>query len=174
MQSCLIIIFSGKNNETHNILLNSIQAFPNTSYFNYNYSFDQEFNDNYKIEIIKSTYCGLGKSELIKRIKINDNIKKKVKTNYIYFPLGGQFTRNNLIERLNKLPDMYDITKTFLIHFDITQTKEIELLNEFFFKLIVLRKCDLNENVKYFGKNVEIIIEVPNYFRDFIKDIPIL
>ena len=30
------------------------------------------------------------------------------------------------------LPDMSDINTKFSIHYDITQTKEIELLNEFF------------------------------------------
>ena len=177
MNSCLIIIFSGKDDDMHKILLKTenIQAFPGISILSHNFSFDEEFLDNYKIEIIKSNNCGLGKSELIKSQKEKEIMKKeKGKINYIYFPLGGQFTRQNLINRIESLPDMSDNKKNFTIHFDITQTKEIELLNEFFFKLIVLRKWDLNENVKYFGKNVEIIIEVPNDYKDYLKEIQIL
>lgn len=69
---------------------------------------------------------------------------------------------------------MSDINQNYVIHFDIIQTNNIELLNEFFFNLIIFRKCDLNENGKYFGKNVEIIIEVPNDFKDYIKEEGIL
>ena len=174
MQSCLIIIFNGKDDDMHKLLIKikNISAFPNPKYFSYDFSFDQIFDNNLLIKIIKSTNCGLGKSELIKSQKAQK--KSKEKYNYIYFPLGGQFSKQKLIERLENLPDMSDINQKYSIHFDITQTKEIGILNEFFFKLIVLRKCDLNDNAKYFGKNVEIIIEVPNDFKDFTKEIKIL
>ena len=69
---------------------------------------------------------------------------------------------------------MTNLKEKFEIHFDLSQTKEIELLNEFFFKLIILRKCDLNESAKYFGENVDIMIEIPNDFSDYLKDIEIL
>ena len=69
---------------------------------------------------------------------------------------------------------MSDINIKYSIHFDITQTTEIELLNEFFFKLLILRKFDLNENAKHFGVNVEVIIEIPNDFTDYLNEIPIL
>ena len=178
MESCLIIIFSDKENDLHKKLLKTqnIDAFPDPIYFSYPFEFDPEYKKNYKLYLIKSNNCGLGKSEFIKNQKNNENINKKAKDkiNYIYFPLGGQFTRNNLIQRIMDLPDMSDINTKFSIHFDITQTKEIELLNEFFFKLLILRKCDLNENAKYFGQNVEIIIEVPNDFTDYINEIQIL
>ena len=93
---------------------------------------------------------------------------------YIYFPIGGKFTRKNLVDRLLDLPDMTNLNERFSIHFDISQTKEIKLLNEFFFKLIIFRKCDLNETAKYFGSNVDIIIEIPNDFSDYVNNIEIL
>ena len=179
MKSCLIMIFSAKDDDLHKIFIKTknISAFMDTFYFSYLFYFDQDYYNNYKVELIKSANCGLGKSEFIKSQKsVNEDVKKKAKNaiNYIYFPLGGQFSRNSLIKRISDLPDMSDINQKYCIHFDITQTNEIELLNEFFFKLLVLRKCDLNENAKYFGKNVEIIIEVPNDFRDYRDEIGIL
>ena len=74
---------------------------------------------------------------------------------------------------MDEFPDMSDMKKNFAIHFDITQCKEIEFLNEFFFKLIILRKYDIY-TIKHFGKNVEIIIEIPNDFTNFINEIKIL
>ena len=176
MESCLIIIFSANDQEMQKLLLRkNIQPFSNKMALIYNFTFDSDFNDNYKVTLIKSSNCGLGKSEFIEN-KNNDIKKKKFKNkyNYFYFPIGGTFTREKLIQRLEELPDMSDINKEFIIHFDITQTKNIQLLNEFFFKLLVLRKCDINENTKYFGKNVEIMIEVPNDFTDYVEEIPLL
>ena len=178
MESCLIIIFSAKDDDMHKILIKTTNIIPfqDTIYFSNDFYFEQEYTRNYKLNLVKSSNCGLGKSEYIKNKKNNENTgkKEKDKIKYIYFPLGGQFTRNNLIKRIIDLPDMTDINTKFCIHFDITQTNEIELLNEFFFKLLILRKFDLNENVKYFGKNVEIIIEVPNDFTDYLNEIEIL
>ena len=175
MESCLIIIFSANDQEMQKLLLRAknIQPFTNKMAFIYNFTFDSDFNDNYKITLIKSSSCGLGKTEFIEN---NDIKKKKLKNkhNYFYFPIGGTFTREKLIQRIMELPDMSDINKEFIIHFDITQTKNIQLLNEFFFKLLVLRKCDINENAKYFGRNVEIMIEIPNDFTDYVEEIPLL
>ena len=58
MESCLIIIFNDKDNDIHNMLLKTknIKAFPDTYYFSYNFTFDKDFFDSYKIELIKSTY----------------------------------------------------------------------------------------------------------------------
>jgi hypothetical protein len=79
VESCLIIIFSAKDDVMHNILLKTenIKAFPYPNYFNYNISFDKEIIDEYKIELVKSTFCGLGKSEIIKSQITNENLMKK-------------------------------------------------------------------------------------------------
>ena len=166
MESCLLIIFSGKDEDLHNILLKlKVEPFPENSYFD-----DNDFtfkNSKYKSILFKSRSCGLGKSEFIK--KNNEN------KNYIYFPIGGEFKKEDLFKRLEKeIPDTFDIKKKYLLHLDLSQSKEIELLNEFFFKLLILRKCELKEDAKYFGENVEIIIEIPNDFSDYFKDIKIL
>ena len=170
-ESCLIIIFNGNDADLHNILTKlNVKPFPEDNYFNNDFTLK---NSNFVSTLIKSNNCGLGKSEFIKRNKLL-NINNKEKKNYIYFQIGGQFKKEDLINRLKKMPDISDINKKYLIHFDLNQSKEIELLNEFFFKLLILRKCDLDENAKYFGKNVEIFIEIPNDFSDYLKDIKIL
>ena len=177
MESCLIIIFSGDDSDLHNILKKiNINPFEDVNFFDDN---DFTFNNSkYKSSLVISSYCGLGKSEFIKNkilnIKDKNDIKDDKKHNYIYFQIGGQFKKEDLINRLREMPDISDINKKYLIHFDLNQNKEIELLNEFFFKLLILRKCDLDEDAIYFGKNVEIVIEIPNDFSDYLKDIKIL
>ena len=175
INSCLLIIFNANDDELHKILMKTknIKVFKETVFFSYEYNFNEFFK--YKDYVVKSTSCGLGKSEFIKNKSSTEIIgKKKIKINYIYFPIGGKFTRKNLVDRLLDLPDMTNLNERFSIHFDISQTKEIKLLNEFFFKLIIFRKCDLNETAKYFGSNVDIIIEIPNDFSDYVNNIEIL
>ena len=171
MKSCLLLILNGKDEELHKIILkiknaNSLPDFVTQMKF--------QFDDNYKVSLVKSKFCGIGKSYKISKEKgeeiINKRTKEKIK--YIYFPIGGKFDKIKFSERMDELPDMNDLSKKYVIHFDITQTKEIEFLNEFFFKLIIFRKFDIN-TVKHFGNNVEIIIEIPNDFIDYIKEIKI-
>ena len=177
MNSCLIIIFSGDDSDLHNILKKiNVNPFEDLHFFENN-----EFtinNSKYKSSLVRSSYCGLGKSEFIKNkilnIKDKNDTKDNKKLNYIYFQISGQFKKEDLINRLRKMPDISDLNKKYLIHFDLNQNKEIELLNEFFFKLLILRKCDLDEDAIFFGKNVEIFIEIPNDFSDYLKDIKIL
>ena len=165
MNSCLMIIYSQEDTDLQKILqkIKNINIYQD-SMNHITFTFDK----NYKISLIDSNNCGLGKSDYIKEQNKKENM------NYIYFPIGGKFTRDELVNRLEKLPDMSDIKQNYSIHLDITQTEEIQLLNEFFFKLLILRKCDLNENAKYFGANVEIIIEIPNDFKNYLKEFNLL
>ena len=165
MKSCLLIIYSQEDTDLQKILqkIKNIKIFKEPINF-INFTFDKD----YKISLIDSNYCGLGKSDFIK-----EQIKKE-KLNYIYFPIGGKFTRDDLANRLEELQDMSDIKQKYSIHLDISQTEEVQLLNEFLFKLLILRKCDLYENAKYFGSNVEIIIEIPNDFKDYAKELNLL
>ena len=175
MRSCLLIMFNPSDNILHKIFNKiNIQPFPLDSLPIQN-NILSLLNQN-ETFIINSTNCGLGKSELIKTGKIYTKMSKKYNkdTNYIYFPIGGQFSRDSLINRLKELPDMSNLKKQFTIHLDLTQTKEFNLFNEFFFKLLILRQFDLYEDVKYLGKNVKIIIELINDFKDYKNEIKIL
>ena len=174
MKSCLLLMFNGKDSDLHNILLkiklNPLANIPENILTQKIY----ELNSDYKVNLVNSEVCGYGKSFSIKKEKSEEIVDKKTKekVNYIYFPIGGKFNVINLSKRIDKLPDMSDPNKKYSIHLDITQTKEFEFLNEFFFKLMIFRKYDIN-TIKYFGKNVEIIIEIPNDFTDYTNEIKI-
>ena len=170
MKSCLLLMFDGKDDELQKMILKlkDIRALP--EYIAIQRKF--EFDPIYKVSLINSRYCGFGKSWSIYKEKSEEIVNRKStqKVQYIYFPIGGKFNKNQFSKRMDKLTDMSNISKRYAIHIDINQTKEIEFLNEFFFKLIIFRKYDIN-TFKQFGKNVEIIIEIPNDFTDYIKEI---
>ena len=175
IKSCLVMTFNSKDDDLHKIFMRikTIRPFPDSNLFNHNFNFSDFFI--YKDYIVKSERCGLGKSEFIKNNNSEIIVgKKKQKINFIYFPIGGKFSRKNLVDRLLNLPDMTNSNEKFAIHFDLSLTKEIELLKEFFFNLIIFRKFDVNESARYFGSNVDIIIEIPNEFSDYTRDIEIL
>ena len=62
----------------------------------------------------------------------------------------------------------------YLFYITLGQTKDIEILKEFIFKLLVFRRCDYNNNVKYFNSNVNIKIEIPNDFMNYFTYIKFL
>ena len=173
IKCCLVLVFNSNDDELQKILskIKSIKEFPEPSFFDFQFNFSDYFP--YNDSVVKSASCGLGKTEFVKN-KNEPVGKKKQVIHYIYFPIGGKFNRKNLVDRLKNLPDMTNLKEIYAFHIDLSQTKEIELLNEFFFKLIILRKCDINEAAIYFGSNINITIEVPNDFSDYIKDIEIL
>ena len=175
IKSCLVITFRNGDMELHNFLMKTknVKSFPHPILFESTFNFYDYFR--YNDYVVKSSYCGFGKSEFIKKNILDIyTAKKKQKVNYIYFPIGGKFTKKSLFDRLLELPNMTNLNEKFVIHFDISQTKELQLLKEFFFKLIILRKCDMNESARFFGSNVDIIIEVPNDFMDYINNVEIL
>ena len=175
IKACLVIIFRKGDTELHNYLMKikNVNPFPQPNFFEKEFEFKDYFkHDDY---VVQSACCGIGKSEFIKS-KNSDMTtgKSKPKIHYIYFPIGGKFSKKDLFDRLFKLPDMTNLNEKFAIHIDISQTKEIQILKEFFFKLIIFRKCDMKETARNFGSNVKIIIELPNDFIDYKKNIEIL
>ena len=125
LRSCLIIVFSDHEEELHKIFkkIKNIQKFPNINFFQCEYKFSDYFN--YNDFVVKSTSCGLGKSEFIKNINKEMNGKKnKHEINYIYFPIGGKFKRKNLVDRLLNLPDMTNLNEKFSIHFDLSRQRK--------------------------------------------------
>ena len=128
-----------------------------------------------KTHIIQSEICGLGKSTQIKN-KIKESGKK-----YIYFPLGGNITKDIIYNKLNNI--MKDINaktkKNFediAIHLDLFDSKEniVSILNEFLFSFLITKFYSNNVNVIYIPTNIEIYIEIPNSFKDFISSYGIL
>ena len=190
MNSCLIFIYNEKsessikelkNFKPKELLLNrtnhSLSAIKSRdSIMSINYIRDplreKLFN---KTHIYQSEICGLGKSTQIK-----NEIAKSGKK-YVYFPLGGNITKDIIYDKLDKI--MIDIeSKTekqyedIAIHLDLFDSKEniISVLNEFLFSFLITKFYASNENVIYIPINIEIYIEIPNSFKDFISNYGIL
>ena len=124
--------------------------------------------ESQNIEIYISERAGFGKSE---------EIKKKIKTekkHYKYFPLGGDFTREEIIQRLIKFNLPQNDIGNYAIHLDLSETNLTELVEEILFKILVLKKLDINEKIFYFGDELKIKIELPNGFINYLEKFPIL
>ncbi len=92
MVSCLLFIYD-KGNKTKEIII-EIEKLPNHKYFDFDFQTKKKFPN---IEFYTSKRSGLGKSTLIKNNFIKEDEKKEYE--YIYFPLGGDINRNEIIER---------------------------------------------------------------------------
>ena len=166
MMSCLVIFFNLHDNEFHqNILKIRNIKLLNPHCF-------QEYikigKRNVNVKIISSKICGLGKSTFI-------NNKKKKNGDIIYLPIGGDFTQNDIIEILsNTMQSNYKDSINYVLHIDLGQTNDIELVKDFLFKLLILNKCEINENVIYFKSNFEIYIELSNNFNDYLTTYKVL
>ena len=118
--------------------------------------------------IYYSEVCGLGKTEKIKYL-INEKNK-----DYIYFPLGGRLTRDIIFKKVwKKIKKIKDIQKA-AIHLDLYETEDTSILNEFLFSFCFTKFYANNENVLYIPVGLEIYIEIPNSFNNFLDDYPIL
>ena len=193
MESCLLFIYN-KNSESflnelkqynpkefkmpEGLAINSIliNNNPRNSFSSVSTIFSPLKEELYRrTHIVQSEICGLGKSTQIKnRIKKSDKI-------YIYFPLGGNITKDVIYKKLKDIMnDINSKTKNnyedIAIHLDIFDSKEsiISILNEFLFSFLITKFYSSNENVIFIPTNIEIYIEIPNSFKDFIGHYGIL
>ena len=161
MKSCLIILYTSKGSD----ILKSLDSLKYKKYLG---DLPNEVKnltvDNSKVLIISSDKCGVGKSTQIKL-----QIEKQNK-NYIHFPFGGVFNRADVVERLKDLK----IPKNSAIHLDLYDTEQTELMTEFLFSMLITKLYGQNEDIFYLSKDIEIKIEIPNGFIDFMKKFPIL
>ena len=111
----------------------------------------------------------MGKSTEIKN-KIIDEYNKK----YIYFPLGGVFTRKEIAKRLLKLNLNQNDINSSVIHLDLNDTSLDELVKEILFKLLILKEFSVNEDIIYFGENIQFIVELPVGFLNFFEKYQVL
>ena len=176
LDSCIIFIYNNKKrNES---FLNEIQKIKPKSYPPIKNNNQDAISKSiiYKnTHIYKSQICGLGKTTSIKNA-IKSNLKK-----YIYFPLGGYLTKDIIFKKLNKIlkkaesiSDKKNNYTDIAIHLDLYENKEKSVLNEFLFSFLITKFYSNNENIIYIPKNIEIYVEIPNCFFDFIKDYDIL
>ena len=159
MKSCLIILYRNKENDIYKSLyLLNYKKILNIA----KKDVEHLLIDESKVEIIASDKSGVGKSTQIK-LKILDANKK-----YTYFPFGGVFTREDVVERLKQLK-----LQNCVLHLDLCDTDQIELMTEFLFSMLITKLYGKNEDIFYLPKDIEIKIEIPNGFVDFINKFPI-
>ena len=132
----------------------------NDIYINHPEKLDNVFNKN---ELYLSKFSGYGKTTEIKyKVKSMGNNAK-----YVYFPLGGSFTRKYVLDNLMKHELDSRNGKSTYLHLDLSYTDNVDLMSEILFKLIILRYLDSNEKLYYLGHDLNIIIEIPNGFVKF-------
>ena len=161
ISSCLIILYTNKNSDLYiNLEMKRYRKVLEIKKDMYD---SQTYTDN-NIEVIKSDKSGVGKSTQIKK-DILDSGKK-----WIYFPLGGVLTREEIIKRLSKL----NIDNKSVLHLDLYNTDQTSLMMEFLFSLLITKFYGENEDIFFFSKDIQIKVEIPNTFINFFEKFPIL
>ena len=161
MKSCLIFIHTNPNSDIYKSLI--MKGYRETLDIKKKNFEDEKYEGN-DIEIVRSDKSGVGKSTQIKK-DIVDNKKK-----WLYFPIGGEFTREDIIKRLKEKK----IDNNCVLHLDLYDTDQISLMLDFLFSLLITRFYGQSEDIFYLSKDVEIKIELPNSFINFYEKFPIL
>ena len=161
MNSCLIFLYTNKSSDIYKNL--EMKRYRNLFNLKRNL-FEKEKYEGSDIKIIKSDKSGVGKSTQIK-LDIDKNKKK-----WIYFPFGGVLNKNDTIKRLKKL----NIDKKSVIHLDLYDTDQTEIMMDFLFSILITRFYGVEEDIFYLSKDIEIKIEIPNSFINFFEKFPIL
>ena len=117
---------------------------------------------------------------------------KEKKQKYFHFPLGGILTKKiisgkikNLLENIksenendkNVDENNNDSGKNGIknaIHLDLTESVETSLINEFLFSFLITKFYTNNETIIYIPKDIDIYIEIPNCFNDYLSQFGIL
>ena len=169
MISCLIITSKNLDDELFKSLFR----------FKYIKTFDIPEKEKNKIKIIEgnnnniflvsSDHSGVGKSTYIK-----DKTNEK---NYIYFPIGGIFTKEDTLKRLQNLDKEKNInndTNNLLLHIDLYDTDKKSLMNDFLYFVLFTRLYGQDNNIFYLSKKIKIYIEIPYSFINFLDKFPLL
>ena len=120
------------------------------------------------VELYHAKYSGYGKTtEIINKIK-NKGGK------YHYLPIGGSFTRNYVIQNLENLNINFENPKNTYLHLDLSDTDDDDLMTEILFKLIILRYLNSNDKIFYLGYDINIIIEIPQGFVNYLEKYKLL
>ena len=60
------------------------------------------------------------------------------------------------------------------IHLDLTESEETSIINEFLFSFLITKFYTNNETIIYIPKDIEIYIEIPNCFKNYLSQFGIL
>ena len=85
--------------------------------------------------------------------KINEELQ------YIYFPLGGNFSEKKTFERLLDLK--INENKKILFHLDLGDTNKEDEFNRFLFSFLILKMYSYSNKYFFVPSNIEIYIELP-------------
>ena len=159
IRSCLMFLYTYDAE-----IIREVKKSPGHRFYNKN-----KLNKQVKkgVKIVSSQKAGAGKSMYIQGIAM------KNKKNHIYFPIGGEIKRDEIIERLLAL----NIDDNVLIHLDLQDTSKddkIALMKDFLFNFLILGYYSKDDTVFYISNTIEIIIEIPNCFYSFLDKFPIL
>ncbi len=182
LDACIVFIYERRNRELS--LVNELGKYEKQDIELNNY----ELEENKMKEIVYSNIivftsekCGLGKSFKIRKI-----IETK-KQKYFYFNLGGILTKNiissKLLNLLKIIREEKDKTSKnekeekkikYAIHLDLMESEETCLINEFLFSFLIVKFYTDKETIIYIPKDIEIYIEIPNCFKDYLSQFKIL
>ena len=160
MTSCLYFLYYDNNAD----IILEIKSLPN--YNDYVPDLNRINHSINEIEVYSSELSGLGKSTIIhNKFMENRNII------YKYFPLGGDINKKDLVFRLLEL----EKGKKYGFHLDLYESKQTDLIREFLFSFLITKFYSKNEEIFYYGNEIEIKIEIPVFiFEDFLQKYPIL
>ena len=164
LESCIIFIYKG--NES---FLDEIKKI-NPRMFELK-DIENKFLMKENIHIYISEVSGLGKSTSIKNAISNEG------KYCVYFPLGGNLSKDIIYKKLSSILKSIKTKKDYsdvAIHLDLYENKEKSILNEFLFSFLITKFYSNGENIIYIPKNIEIFIEIPNCFNDYLSDYDIL
>ena len=187
--------FFSNNNSLENINFKELEKIVNSDECNEK-DIDDSINDSIlnmsaninfefkNLKIISSDVCGLGKSYQIRKMINLKNLE------YYHLPLGGKLTKNiiytkisNLFKKIKndkkiqtKTPQIDIIEyKDIAIHIDLSESKEISLINEFIFSFLITKFYINNEDIIFIPKDLNIYIEIPNCLgENYLKKVGIL
>ena len=124
-----------------------------------------------KVGIVYSDISGTGKTTYINNLaRMNYNMK------LIYFPIKGNYTKNELLYQL-KNTIIIQKNYNYIIHIDIYDSKDENVIKEFLFYFIFFKFYGEDIDIINYGcfdNNIKIIIELPNTFKNYFDKYKIL
>ena len=127
---------------------------------------EQKIEDE-NIKIVHSDSSGVGKSTFI---------KAKAKNDYIYFPVGGVFSKEEILERFKELDEEKNINnmEDLLLHIDLYDTEQKSIMNDFLYFILVTKTIVKDINIFYLSRKIKIYLEIPKNFIDFFGKFSII
>ena len=172
MGASLVIFYHNKADET----IIQVDKIEEKHLLKYNKTIYHNGNDMNLYQFFPNVVCylsdasGVGKSFMIeKEAKVN-------KMKYIYFPIGGEFNKTDVIERLLKLNISLkeQDNKSTVIHIDLTHSRNVNIIKELLFDILVLGIVSIDGKMCYLCKSITFNIELPFELKKYEDTFTIL